>query len=187
MSSNSKINMSKPLYVIGISCLYHDAAACLLKDGEIIAAAHEERFTRKKHDDSIPVNAVKYCLDEAGITMSDVAYVGFYEKPFLKFERILEGYMDTWPWSYNAFVHSMRTWLKEKIWSKDKIKKKLNYDGEIYFIEHHLAHNASSFLPSPFKEAAKFLEMAETIISTPSEKRSTPATRVPSAPNASKP
>lgn len=144
----------KSTYILGISCFYHDAAACLLKDGEIIAAVHEERFTRKKHDDSFPRKAIKYCLKEAGIEINDVTKVGFYEKPFLKFERILEGYMDTFPRSYQAFVASMKVWLKEKLWSKDIIKKELGYKGEIYFIEHHLAHNASSFLVSPFNEAA---------------------------------
>ena len=101
----------KPIYILGISCFYHDSAACLLKDGEIVAAAHEERFTRKKHDESIPRNAIEYCLAEAGISIDDVDHVGFYEKPFIKFERLLEGYMDTFPRSYQAFVASMRVWL----------------------------------------------------------------------------
>ncbi|OGC47077.1 MAG: hypothetical protein A3A94_03470 [Candidatus Portnoybacteria bacterium RIFCSPLOWO2_01_FULL_43_11] len=140
--------------ILGLSFFYHDSAACLLKDGEITAAVEEERFSRQKHDSRFPKEAVKYCLKTAGLNIQDVDYIGFYEKPFLKFERILEGYVDTFPRSYRAFVSAMKIWLKEKIWIKDLIKKELNYRGKIYFIEHHLSHAAGSFLISPFKEAA---------------------------------
>ena len=142
------------MYILGLSCFYHDSAACLLKDGKIIAAAQEERFTREKHDSSFPKNSIKYCLQAAEINIKDIDYVGFYEKPFLKFERILEGYMDTFPKSYQAFIASMKVWLKQKLWIRDIIKKELNYQGKIYFTGHHLSHAASSFLISPFEEAA---------------------------------
>ncbi len=142
------------MYILGISCFYHDAAACLLKDGQIIAAAQEERFTRKKHDDRFPKEAVNYCLQKAGITSAQLTAIGFYEKPFLKFERILENYSATWPKSCWAFVKAMLAWLPQKLWIKEIIRKELNYQGKIYFIEHHLAHAASSFLVSPFEQAA---------------------------------
>ncbi|MBI2625282.1 MAG: carbamoyltransferase [Candidatus Nealsonbacteria bacterium] len=141
-------------YVLGISCFYHDAAVCLLKDGKILACAQEERFTREKHDDDFPVNAVNYCLSEAGIDISKVDHVGFYEKPLLKFERILESYIDYFPKSYKVFVLAISTWLRKKLWMKEVIKKELGYKRDIYFIEHHLSHAASSFLVSPFEESA---------------------------------
>lgn len=141
------------MYILGLSFFYHDSAACLLKDGKIIAAVQEERFTREKHDSSFPKEAVKYCLKTAGISIGQVDSVGFYEKPLLKFERIIEGYIDTFPKSYRAFVSSMRTWLGQKLWIKDIIRKELKFKGAVYFIDHHLSHAASSFLPSPFKKA----------------------------------
>jgi carbamoyltransferase len=144
----------RPVYILGISAFYHDSAASLLKDGEIIAAAQEERFTRKKHDFEFPVNAVKYCLKEAGIQIDDVHYVGFYDKPFLKFERLLLTYLTYAPLGLQSFVKAMPLWLKEKIFLKDLIAEKLNYQGEIIFSEHHESHAASAFYPSPFKEAA---------------------------------
>ena len=142
------------MYILGVSFFYHDSAACLLKDGRVIAAAQEERFTRKKHESCFPSQAIQYCFRVANISIRDVGGVGFYEKPFLKFERIIEGYLNTFPRSYLAFLSSMGVWLKEKLWIKEKIKKELAYDGKIYFIEHHLAHVASSFLVSPFDESA---------------------------------
>jgi len=148
--------MSKPIYILGISCFYHDASACLIKDGVLIAAAEEERFTRKKHDNSFPENAIEYCLKEAGINAGDLSAIGFYEKPLLKFERILEMAIDSWPFSYRAFMRSVPSWLRQKLWIKDTIRKELGYKGEIYFIEHHLSHAASSYLVSPFDEAAIF-------------------------------
>lgn len=144
-----------PIYILGISCFYHDAAACLIKDGKLVAAAEEERFTRKKHDSGFPARAVKYCLAEAGIEPENLAAVGFYEKPLLKFERILEIAIQNWPKSYNSFMRSIPEWLRSKLWIKETIKKELaGYEGEIYFIEHHLSHAASSYLVSPFEDAA---------------------------------
>jgi carbamoyltransferase len=142
------------MYILGISCFYHDAAACLLKDGEIIAAAQEERFTRIRHDQDFPAQAIKYCLKHAGITIDQVDYVGFYDKPFIKFERILYTYMATWPRSFPSFIKAMPVWLKKKLWIPQMIKKELKYDGEVLMIEHHLSHAASSFLVSPYREAA---------------------------------
>ncbi len=146
--------LSKPVYILGISAYYHDSAACLVKDGIIIAAAQEERFTRKKHDASFPENAVCYCLKEAGITVKDLDYVGFYEKPFLKFERLLLTYLNYAPWGIISFLKAMPSWLKEKIFLKNVILEQLGYSGEILFVEHHESHAASAFFPSPFKDAA---------------------------------
>ncbi len=151
MNNDSK---NKDLYILGISCFYHDAAACLLKNGQIIAAAEEERFSRQKHDSEFPSQAISFCLKQGGITIKDIDYVGFYDKPLLKFERILLTYIATFPKSYRAFRNAVAVWLKKKLWVKEIIRKELNYQGEIYFIEHHLAHAASSFLVSPFAEAA---------------------------------
>jgi len=145
---------SKDLYILGISCFYHDSAACILKNGQIIAAAEEERFTRKKHDSDFPKKAIQYCLKEAGIRVKDIDYIGFYDKPLLKFERILLTYISTFPKSYKAFRSAVSVWIKKKLWIKELIRKELDYEGKIYFIEHHLSHAASSFLVSPFKEAA---------------------------------
>ncbi|HJN62441.1 MAG TPA: carbamoyltransferase N-terminal domain-containing protein, partial [Candidatus Parcubacteria bacterium] len=142
------------MYILGISCFYHDAAASLLKDGEIVAAAQEERFTRKKHDDSFPTQAINYCFKEAGIDISQIDYIGFYDKPLLKFERILESYIDNFPKSWRAFIAAMSVWLTKKLWIKEVIKNKLQYTGEIYFINHHLSHAASSFFVSPFETSA---------------------------------
>jgi carbamoyltransferase len=142
------------MYVLGISCYFHDASVALLKDGKIIAAAEEERFTRKKHDTSFPINAIKYCLKNQNISINDVRYIGFYEKPFLKFERVLSQHVDAFPRSFKTFVSSMPTWLNSKLRVTNEIKKRLGYKGDIMFIEHHLAHAASSFLVSPFKQAA---------------------------------
>ena len=142
------------MYVLGISCYYHDASAALLKDGVIISAAAEERFTRKKHDISFPVNAINYCLKSQEITIKDISYIGFYEKPFLKLERVLSQHLEMFPLSFKTFLSSMPSWVNEKIRITKTIKKKLKYKGDILFIEHHLAHAAGSFLLSPFKKAA---------------------------------
>jgi carbamoyltransferase len=142
------------MYVLGISCYYHDSSAALLKDGAIIAAAEEERFTRKKHDTSFPINAIKYCLKSQNITIDDVRHVGFYEKPFLKFERVLSKHIEKFPLSFKTFLSSMPSWINEKLRVTKTIKKKLKYKGDILFVEHHLSHAASSFLTSPFKKAA---------------------------------
>ena len=148
------MNKKKPIYVLGISCFYHDAAAAILKDGVVVAAAEEERFTRKKHDNSFPIHAIEYCLKSQNITINQVRYVGFYEKPFLKFERILSQHLETFPRSLKTFLQAMPSWINEKLCLPKLIRKKLKYDGEIFFIQHHLAHAASSFLVSPFKKAA---------------------------------
>ena len=141
------------MIILGLSCFYHDAASALIEDGNIVAAAEEERFTRLKHDFSFPANAVQYCLEEAGIDINRVDYVVFYEKPFLKFERIIKTALATFPKSRRLFQESMMLWLKEKLWIKAIIKEKLNYQGDILFVEHHMSHAASSFFVSPFKEA----------------------------------
>ncbi len=140
--------------ILGISCYYHDAAAALVQDGKLIAAAQEERFTRKKHDPDIPINAIHYCLQEAGMNISDVDYIGFYDKPLTKFDRILETYLATWPLSFRSFLKAIPIWLNEKMWVPQKIRELLDYHGPIYFSEHHISHAASAFLVSPFNEAA---------------------------------
>ncbi len=142
------------MYILGISAFYHDSAACLVRDGIIIAAAQEERFTRKKHDERFPTNAVDYCLREAGITIDDVDLVAFYDKPFLKFERLLETHLDYAPRGLSSFLKAMAVWLKEKLWMPEIIKRELGYKGKILFVEHHRSHAASAFFPSPFDEAA---------------------------------
>ncbi len=146
--------MGKPVYILGISAFYHDSAACLIKDGDILAAAQEERFTRKKHDDEFPRQSIDYCLSEAGITIDDVDYVGFYDKPFLKFERLLLTYLNYAPFGLRSFLKAMPVWLKQKIFLKDFVLNELGYEGEILFTEHHESHAASAFFPSPFDKAA---------------------------------
>jgi len=140
--------------ILGISAYYHDSAACLVQDGKLISAAQEERFTRKKHDFRFPNNAVEYCLKEAGVTHADIDYVAFYDKPFLKFERLLLTYISYAPAGLRSFIQAMPLWMKRKIWMKDLIAKELAYEGKILFPEHHQSHAASAFLPSPFEEAA---------------------------------
>ncbi len=142
------------MYILGISCYYHDSAAALLKDGQIIAAAQEERFTRIRHDQAFPEQAVKYCLKQAGITIDQVDYIGFYDKPMIKFERILQTYIATWPRSFPSFIKSVPMWLQKKLWIPSLIKKELGYEGDVLMIEHHLSHAASSYLVSPYKDAA---------------------------------
>lgn len=146
--------MTKPTYVLGISAYYHDSAAALLRDGEIIAAGQEERFTRIKADSSFPSHAVDYCLKHAGITVDDLAYVGFYDKPLLKFERILETYLAIAPVGFRSFLKAGPLWIKEKLFQREDIAGELGYEGEVLFAEHHESHAASAFLPSPFEEAA---------------------------------
>jgi carbamoyltransferase len=148
--------------ILGLSAFYHDSAACLVIDGNIVAAAQEERFTRKKHDAGFPTQAVAYCLAEAGIVAADLDYVVFYDKPFLKFERLLETYLAFAPRGFKSFVTSLPVWLKDKLFQKTMIAKVLNeqFSGDIdwttrlLFSEHHLSHAASAFFPSPFEEAA---------------------------------
>ncbi|MBI2633841.1 MAG: carbamoyltransferase [Parcubacteria group bacterium] len=142
------------MYILGISAFYHDSAACLVRDGEIVAAAQEERFTRRKHDDNFPGRAITYCLREAGININDLAYVAFYEKPFLKFERLLETYLAFAPSGLASYLAAMPLWIKEKLWLKEHIMKELGWRGPILWPEHHESHAASAFFPSPFQEAA---------------------------------
>ncbi|MEX2115770.1 MAG: carbamoyltransferase [Bacteroidota bacterium] len=140
--------------ILGISCFYHDAAAALVRDGVLIAAGQEERFTRQRHDQNFPINAIHYCLDTAGLDPSQVDYIVFYDKPLVKFERILSTYLATFPKGLPSFLKAMPVWLKDKIWIPQTIKKELSYEGEILFTEHHMSHAASAFLVSPFEKAA---------------------------------
>ena len=142
------------MYIIGISAFYHDSAACLLKNGEIIAAAQEERFTRIKHDHAFPINAINYCLSFAKIDIAEVEHIAFYDKPFLKFERILETHLAYAPKGITSFIKALPLWIKKKLWIRELIKDTLNYNGNILFPEHHVSHAASAFFPSPFEEAA---------------------------------
>lgn len=138
--------------ILGISCHYHDAAAALVRDGVLIAAAEEERFTRVKHDDNFPVQAIEYCLREGGITADDLDHLVFYEKPFLKFERILSTSAHSAPFSWRLFNASMLPWLTEKLWVKGLIRDKLGLSDpdRILFSEHHLSHAASAYYCSPY-------------------------------------
>src|SRR4029078_4806467 len=146
---------------LGISAFYHDSAAALVRDGEIVAAAQEERFTRKKHDANFPVNALRYCVQEGGVAWNDVDFVTFYEKPFLKFERLLETYLAFAPKGFGSFRMAMPLWLKEKLFPKSLLIDLLraeaadvDWDKKLRFTEHHESHAASAFYPSPFSEAA---------------------------------
>ncbi len=150
------------MYILGISAFYHDSAACLLKDGEIVAAAQEERFTRKKHDQSFPNNAIKYCLEQLNISASQIDNVVFYEKPFVKFERLLETYLAFAPRGFRSFAKAMPIWIKDKLFQKSALINELkatldediNWKERLLFSEHHLSHAASAFYPSPFESAA---------------------------------
>ena len=150
------------MYILGISAFYHDSAACMLKDGEIIAAAQEERFTRKKHDASFPHHAIKYCMKEAKINAEQIDSVVFYEKPFMKFERLLETYLAFAPKGFISFAKAMPIWIKDKLFQKSVIIKEIsstlgkvtNWHEKLLFSEHHLSHAASAFYPSPFESAA---------------------------------
>jgi carbamoyltransferase len=148
--------------ILGISAYYHDSAACLVRDGEIVAAAQEERFTRKKHDPCFPSKAVQYCLSEAEIEVENLEFVAFYDKPFVKFERLLETYIANTPKGFRSFLSAMPVWIKEKLYLKSLLRKELKQvDGcaknrlpRLLFAEHHQSHAASAFFPSPFEEAA---------------------------------
>ena len=146
--------------ILGVSAYYHDSAAALIEDGLIIAAVQEERFTRKKHDAAFPERAISYCLEEAGIGLKEVDFVTFYDKPFLKFERLLETYLSFAPKGFSSFKMAMPIWLKEKLFQKDLLRKKFKeYDSDfdwmnkLLFSEHHFSHAASAFFPSPFEDA----------------------------------
>ena len=143
------------MYILGVSCFYHDAAAALLHDGVLVAAAEEERFSRKKHDFGFPQHAIDFCLRQAGITANDLEYVVFYEKPFVKFERILMTALGTFPRSYETFRESMITWFKDKLWIKNLLQDKLQLPPEkVLFVDHHMSHAASALFCSPFDKAA---------------------------------
>ena len=150
------------MYILGVSAFYHDSAACLLKDGEIFAAAQEERFTRKKHDAGFPIHAIRYCLKEAGIAAKEIDNVVFYEKPFVKFERLLETYLAFAPKGFTSFAKAMPVWIKDKLFQKSALIKELkstldesvDWRERLLFSEHHLSHAASAYYPSPFDSAA---------------------------------
>ncbi len=149
------------MFILGISAYYHDSASCLIKNEKIIAAVQEERFTRKKHDSSFPINAIEYCIQQAKINSKDIDYVVFYEKPFLKFERLLETTFSFAPQGFKNFRTSMPIWIKEKLFQKyeiirslQKIDRNVNWKEKLLFSEHHLSHASSAFFPSPFEEAA---------------------------------
>jgi len=142
------------MQILGISCFYHDAAAALVTDGIISAAAQEERFTGRKHDADFPVNAINFCLEKGGLAIEDIDTIVFYDKPFTKFDRILNGYLATAPKSYQAFRKAVPVWLREKLWLPHRIHKELHFQGNILFVEHHLSHAAGAFFSSPFQRAA---------------------------------
>lgn len=161
------MNNNKPTYLLGLACFYHDSSACIVKDGVVIAAAQEERFTRIKHDENFPEHSVNYCLEEAGITLDELSGVCFYEKPLWKFERLLLTYIQEWPRGFFSFLKAMRAWLSKKLWMehiickelgalsgiKNKKGKSVPYSGKIYYVPHHLSHAASTYYPSDFKNA----------------------------------
>ncbi len=142
------------MYILGISAYYHDSAACLVKDGEIVAAAQEERFSRKKHDYNFPARAINYCLSAEKITTDELDYIAFYDKPFIKFERLLESYLAYAPKGIQSFIKAMQVWLKQKLWIKELLKEDLKFEDPVVFPEHHQSHAASAFFPSPFDTAA---------------------------------
>ena len=147
--------MTQPIRILGISAYYHDSAAALLVDGRIVAAASEERFTRQKGDSSFPTHAVAYCLREGGIATGDLTAVGFYEKPLLKFDRIVETFIGAAPRGFAQFAMAGPLWIKEKLWQDRDLRASLGgYQGELLYAEHHESHAASAFYPSPFENAA---------------------------------
>jgi len=139
--------------ILGISAFYHDSAACLVRNGKIVFAAQEERFTRKKHDFSFPRNAINWCLKENSLEGKDLDFVAFYDKPFIKFERILQTYLAYAPLGVRSFLKAIPLWIKQKLWIKELIKTELEFEGKIIFPEHHESHAASAFFASPFQEA----------------------------------
>ncbi len=148
------------MYILGVSAFYHDSAAALIEDGRVVAAAQEERFTRKKHDEGFPVNAITFCLERARIELGDVDYVAFYDKPFLKFERLLETYVSFAPKGFKSFRMAIPVWMKEKLFQKDLLTKRFrefdasfDWQNKLLFSEHHYSHAASAFYPSPFEDA----------------------------------
>ena len=148
------MSTKRPTYVLGISAFYHDSAASLLRDGEIVAAVQEERFTRKKGEAAFPKAAIDYCLRSAGIGIADLSLVGFYDKPLLKFERILDTYLSIAPRGFASFLKAGPLWIKEKLFMDRELRRELEYEGDLLYAEHHESHAASAFFPSPFEEAA---------------------------------
>ncbi|HWK12626.1 MAG TPA: carbamoyltransferase N-terminal domain-containing protein, partial [Vicinamibacterales bacterium] len=143
------------MHILGLSCYFHDASAAILRDGQLMAAAEEERFSRVKHDFGFPDRAIRFCLDEAGIQGSDVDYVAFFEKPFVKFDRILQTTFGEVPRSGAVFRQAITAWLLDKLWVKNRIREALKIDPQrILFVEHHQSHAASAFFCSPFEDAA---------------------------------
>src|SRR5262245_10680949 len=141
--------------ILGISAYYHDSAACLVDGGRIVAAAQEERFTRKKHDFNFPTNAVRYCLAEGGLkSAAELDHVVFYDKPLVKFERLLETYTRFAPRGIESFIMAIPLWVKKKLWMRENLRDELDYDGSVLFTDHHESHAASAFFPSPFERAA---------------------------------
>jgi carbamoyltransferase len=140
--------------ILGISCFYHDSAACLLKDGMVIAAAQEERFNRRKNCSDFPINAINFCLQAGGLTAYDIDYIGFYEKPYLKFSRVISSHLRSYPFSFANFYDTLPSWLEDRLIMPLVLKRELCFEGKVIFIKHHLSHAASAFLVSPFEEAA---------------------------------
>lgn len=140
--------------ILGISCYYHDSAVCLIKDGVVVAAVQEERFTRVKNTSDFPRNAINYCIQAGDITFSDIDYVAFYEKPYLKFSRVIFDHIFSFPFSYKNFIQNTPQWLQDRLILPLILKKEMGYEGKTVFIKHHLAHASSSYLVSPFEEAA---------------------------------
>ncbi len=140
--------------ILGLSCFYHDSAACLIKDGDLVAAVQEERFNREKNTSAFPISAINYCIQKGNITFNDIDYIGFYEKPYLKFSRVIFDHLRSYPFSFGNFLRTMPNWLQDRLILPIMLKKELTYEGKVLFIKHHMSHAASSFLVSPFEEAA---------------------------------
>lgn len=161
--------MNKPVYILGITAFYHDSSACLLKDGKIVAASLEERFTRIKHDNSLPINAVEFCLQQENISINNIKSIAYYEKPILKFYRLLNTYTEITPKGFIPFKMFLKSWLSKKLWVSSILKKQLGFKGDILFCKHHESHASSAYFTSPYNDAA-FLtidgvgEMATTTI-----------------------
>lgn len=154
MEEKSTSSINRKVTILGISAFYHDSAACLVQDGKIIAAAQEERFTRRKHDPNFPREAIEYCLSEAGITKDQIDYVAFYDKPMLKFERILKTFIAYAPRGFQSFSKALPLWFDSKLFIKRAVEQELGFSGEVLFPEHHESHAMSAFFASPFQDAA---------------------------------
>jgi carbamoyltransferase len=146
--------MDAPKYILGISCHYHDSGIALMKNGEVVFAAQEERYTRKKQDERFPMEAINHAFAYAGITIKDISAIGFYEKPFTKFERILQTIFQVFPRGFFMYHRAMQEWLTKKLWIPQEISRELEYDGDIFFVPHHESHAASAYYVSGFPDAA---------------------------------